>query len=50
LDVINECAFAISLSEFQFDVELASNLAQPRLDVGERLASVELGLARAEEV
>src|ERR687896_565953 len=50
LHVVDQRALAIALRELQLDAQLSRDVGQPRLDVGERLAAVQRGLARAEEV
>src|SRR6185437_11681115 len=47
---LDQLAFAVPLGELQVDVQLASDDAQPPLDVGQRLAAVQLRLPDTEEV
>jgi histidine ammonia-lyase len=50
LHVIDQLPLAVPLNELELHLELARDIAQPRLDIRQRLAAVERGLACAEEV
>src|SRR3954469_18607762 len=47
---VDDLPFSIVLQELQLDLQLGGHAAQRSLDVGERLATVDLRFANAEEI
>ena len=50
VNAVDELAFAVVLRELELDAELTGHHAKPLLDVRERVAAVDLRLARAEQI
>ena len=50
VDPVDQLVFAVALAELDRQTELGCGAAAERLDVGERLAAVDLRLALAEQV
>src|SRR5688500_7052197 len=50
VDSVDQLALAVVLSELHFGANFPSDHAEPFLDVAERCATVDFGLARAEQI
>ena len=50
MNPVDDLVFAVRLAELDFELKLGPDAAAIRLDVGQRLPAVDLGLALAEQV